>query len=84
MYKFYLCSKTKTLSVGFEPVNLGLNLDDIADHANEWGNDRNFDFHPPSHLSRKPMLRIFGLPYYFAQEPEILNMRPNRVVLRPS
>ena len=29
--------------------------------------DQNFDFHPPSRLSRKPMLRIFGLPHYFAQ-----------------
>ena len=84
MYKFYLCSKTKTFSAGFEPVNLGLTPGALADRANEWGEDRNFDFHPPSHLSRKPMLRIFGLPCYFAQELDILNMRPNRVVLRPS
>ena len=84
MYKFYLCSKTKTTSVGFEPVNLGLTLGALTDRANEWGENRNFDVHPPSRLSRKPMLRIFGLPYYFAQELEILNMRPIRVVLRAS
>ena len=84
MYKFYLCSKSKTLTAGFEPVNLGLTLGALTDRANEWGEDRHFDFHPPSRLSCKPMFRIFGLPYYFAQELEILNMRPIRVVLRPS
>ena len=36
MYKFYLCSKTKTLSVGFEPVNLGLTLGALTDRANDW------------------------------------------------
>ena len=70
MYKLYLCSKTKTLSVGFEPVNLGRALGALTDRANEWGEDRNFDYHPPSRLSRKPMLRIFGLPYYFAQDAQ--------------
>ena len=37
MYKFYLCSKTKTTSVGFEPVNLGLTLGALTNWANEWG-----------------------------------------------
>ena len=74
MYKFYLCSKTKTTSVGFEPVNLGLTLGALTDRANEWGENRNFDLHPPSRLSRKPMLRIFGLPYLFAHDLKIFNM----------
>ena len=71
-------------SLSGRTCQLRLTLGSLTDRANEWGEVRNINFHPPSRLSRKPMIRIFGLPYYFTQELEILNMPPIGIVLRPS